>query len=98
MQLNLRNLLSPGLALALFLGAGQLYAQSTGSIRGTVSDTTGAAIPEASVTVTNTQTAQQRSTQTTSSGVFVFPDLPIGRYELQVSKTGFSSQKREGTE
>ena len=98
MSVKLRSLLYSGLALVLFLGVSQLSAQSTGSIRGTVSDQTGAAIPGASVTVTNTQTAQQRSTQTTSSGVFVFPDLPIGSYTLQVSKTGFGTQKREGTE
>ena len=98
MHLKLRNLFFPGLALVLLLGVGQLFAQSTGSIRGTVSDSTGAVIPEASVTVTNTQTAQKRSTQTTSSGVFAFPDLPIGPYELQVSKPGFNSQKREGTQ
>jgi hypothetical protein len=98
MHVKLRNLFFPGLALVLLLGIGQLFAQSTGSIRGTVTDPTGAIIPDASVTVTNTQTAQSRSTQTTSSGVFVFPDLPIGSYALEVSKPGFNSQKREGTQ
>jgi Carboxypeptidase regulatory-like domain len=98
MHLKLRNLIFPELALILLLGAGRLFAQSTGSVRGTVSDSSGAAIPDASVTVTNTQTAQTRSTQTTGSGVFVFPELPIGSYELQVSKTGFNSQKRGGTQ
>jgi hypothetical protein len=98
MHLKLRSIFSPELALILLLGAGRLFAQSTGSVRGTVSDSSGAAIPDASVTVTNTQTAQTRSTQTTGSGVFVFPELPIGSYELQVSKTGFNSQKRGGTQ
>ena len=98
MQVKLRNLFFPGLALVLLLGVGQLSAQSTGSIRGTVSDSSGAVVPDASVTVTNTQTAQKRSTQTTSSGVFVFPDLPIGPYALEVTKAGFNAQKREGTQ
>jgi hypothetical protein len=95
---KLRNLFFPGLALVLLWGSGRIFAQSTGSIRGTVSDSTGAGIPGASVTATNTQTDQKRSTQTTTSGIFLFPDLPIGPYELEISKPGFNAQNRQGTQ
>jgi Carboxypeptidase regulatory-like domain len=98
MPSTLRRFLYVALALVLFLAVGQLRAQSTGIIRGTTTDTTGAAVPDASVTVTNTETGQVRTATTTSSGVFDFPDLPIGHYTIVVSKTGFQSQKREGTE
>lgn len=73
-------------------------AQSTGSIRGTVSDSSGASIPEASVTVTNTATAQTRTVQTTDAGLFVFPELPIGSYTVEVTKSGFQTQKRSATD
>jgi hypothetical protein len=65
---------------------------------GTVSDSSGAAISEATVTVTNTGTSQTRAVQTNASGVFSFPDLPIGTYTMQISKTGFETQKRSATE
>src|SRR5665213_60589 len=94
----LRRFIYTGLALILFLALGQIRAQSTGIIRGTATDSTGAAVPDASVTVTNTETGQVRSAATTTSGVFDFPDLPIGNYTIVVSKTGFQSQKREGAQ
>lgn len=72
-----------------------LHAQSTGSIRGTVNDATGAAIPQASVAVTSDQTGLSRTTSTNDNGLFVFPDLPIGGYTIQIEKAGFQTQKRE---
>ena len=85
------------LLLTLFVAAGG-RAQSTGSMTGTVSDSSGAAIPDATVAVTNTGTAQTRTVQTNASGVFSFPDLPIGSYTMQISKAGFATQKRSATE
>ena len=72
--------------------------QSTGAISGTVSDPTGAAVSEASVTVKNVATGQSRSVQTNTSGVFLFPDLPIGSYTMEITKAGFETQKRTATE
>ena len=73
-------------------------AQSTGSITGTIADATGAAVGDAVVTITNTGTSQTRSVQTNASGVFAFPDLPIGTYTMQIVKPGFETQKRSATE
>lgn len=83
--------------LTLFI-VGGAKAQSTGSITGTVSDPSGAAVPDAAVMLTNTGTAQSRTVQTNAAGVFAFPDLPIGSYTMQISKAGFATQKRSATE
>ena len=99
MSRNLRRSLLLSLAVLLSsVAATHLLAQSTGSIRGTVSDSTGAAIPDASVTISNVQTDQNRTIQTTDAGLFVFPDLPIGSYTIEVTKSGFQTQKRSATE
>jgi hypothetical protein len=71
-------------------GSGRLFAQeTTGSILGTVTDPSGAVIPGAQVVVTNRETGNQRNTVTTGSGLFYFTILPIGDYDLKVSKAGF---------
>ncbi|MBZ5569806.1 MAG: carboxypeptidase-like regulatory domain-containing protein [Acidobacteriia bacterium] len=64
-----------------------------GTIRGRVSDPTGAAIAEAAVSVANRSTGFSRSGSTNSEGYYVFPNLPLGEYEVTVQKTGFASLK-----
>lgn len=91
-----RKLLFFSLAILLFAsGSNYLLAQSTGSIRGTVSDATGAIVPGASVVVANAATGLSRTGETNGDGLFVFPDLPIGSYTLQITKAGFQTEKRE---
>ena len=66
------------------------FGQSTsGSITGTVVDNTGATIADANVTVVNAATSLARTIKTNSSGVFVAPQLPPGRYDITVEKNGF---------
>jgi len=84
-------------SLSIFVTTG-LFAQSTGNITGTVSDSTGAAIPDAAVTVASPDTGLTRVVQTNASGNFAFPDLPIGAYTLQITKPGFETQKRSATQ
>lgn len=60
-----------------------------GGIQGTVTDTSGAAIPDAKVTVTSTGTGLTRSTQTSQSGDYLFTELPPGAYNLEIVKAGF---------
>lgn len=91
------TLLTFALLLPLFFAIG-VRAQSTGSITGTVSDSTNAAIPDATVTVSNVGTGQSRSVQTNTDGLFSFPNLPIGSYTMQIVKPGFETQKRSATE
>jgi len=98
MMSSLRRLFIGGFGLlVLILGTGHLLAQSTGNIRGTVADSTGAIVPGASVVLVNSGTGLSRTEVTNDDGIFVFPDLPIGTYGLTISKSGFKTEKREGT-
>ena len=82
-----------GLAL-LFLAATTTarrpaWAQTTGSIRGSVSDPSGLAILGAHVTATIEETHVARSTATDEAGDYEFPALQVGEYTVQVAATGF---------
>src|SRR5215467_603485 len=68
----------------------------TGSIVGTVHDQTGAAIPDAKITATNTGTNVQRVTVTDASGQYVVASLKVGTYSLTVEKTGFQTFIQSG--
>lgn len=79
---------------AVFLIAGglSLQAQDLGSISGTVTDPSGAAMPGVTVTATNQlRNTVVRTAVTNSSGVYVFPDLPASTYSVRAAKTGFAS-------
>lgn len=80
------------LLLVALLVLPPLYAQvATGDILGTVSDTTGAAIPNASVGIENTGTHALRSTQSGADGSYTFTLLQPGTYKVTVSMAGFKS-------
>lgn len=82
------------LGLVLVMGvAVDLGAQvaGRGSLSGLVSDSSGAAVPSASVTLTNTATGVVLQGQTSSSGLYSFISLIPGTYQLQVSQSGFQT-------
>jgi hypothetical protein len=60
-----------------------------GSILGTVTDTSGAAVPGARVSVKNKDTGLERTTQTTDDGSYLLPELPIGTYDVTVTMASF---------
>ena len=60
------------------------------TIRGTVLDPQGKAIPKATVTARNVATGQERKAGVTSDGIYVLPDLPAGTYDVHVDSAGFS--------
>lgn len=64
-----------------------------GSIRGRVSDASGAAVPNATVVVRNTATGFTRTVQSNEDGYYVLPNLPLGPYEVTITKQGFASVK-----
>ena len=76
------NLRFASICAALFVilaGAGTTQAQTfRGSILGTVTDSTGAALVGARVTVHNVDTGVDRSTDTTTDGSYLMPELPVG--------------------
>jgi len=61
----------------------------TGTILGAVTDSTGATVPGAKVTVRNVETNVERNYSTNDQGLFLFPLLPAGSYELTVEAGGF---------
>jgi len=78
------------LACLTIIGSSLTFAQTgTTSIRGTVSDKSGAVIPSAQVKLTSRDLAVERTTTTNQSGQYEFPALQPGRYELAVESKGF---------
>src|SRR5215472_17112448 len=73
-----------------------LFAQSVSQISGTVKDATGLAVPEAQVTVTQTDTGITRTAVTGASGAYSLPSLPIGPYRMEVKKEGFATFVQTG--
>jgi outer membrane receptor protein involved in Fe transport len=88
----------PACLLFLFaLHVSTAHAQTVGaSLRGTVIDGTGAALPGATVTIVNTGTGASKELQTDSEGRYIAPLLPPGEYELHVALPGFQSFARRG--
>src|SRR5208283_3123331 len=62
-----------------------------GAISGTVTDPAGGVVPNAQVTATDTATATEHKTTTTTDGAFVFQDLPLGTYKVTVIASGFAT-------
>ena len=82
-------------SIALFC-AGALLAQDTATISGTVSDPSGAFIPDVEVTVTQTDTGASRTATTDAAGSFILSNLPLGPYRLQAMKMGFEVYVQTG--
>jgi len=79
-----------GVVVLVFCAALGVCGQATsGRISGTVTDSSGAVIPNATVTVTNNATNLVRTTQTDDSGFYTVTNLPVGTYSVQVERTGF---------
>src|SRR5215471_2635293 len=68
----------------------------TGRIAGTVTDPSGAGIPDVAVTVTSTAQGIQTKTKTDSKGDYSVPSLPDGTYDILFEANGFRSEKRTG--
>jgi len=79
--------------LAVLFSVALLPAQTfRGGVQGTVTDTSGASVSGALVTVTSPGTGLTRSAQTDDSGAYSFTELPPGAYNVTVTKQGFQKQ------
>jgi Carboxypeptidase regulatory-like domain len=78
-------------ALILILANATNAQTFRGTILGTVTDSSGAAVVSATVTVKNTGTGLTRTVSTAEDGSYAVPELPIGTYSVTVSVTGFKS-------
>ena len=76
---------------------GFLYAQAvSGSLLGTVTDSSGAVVPSAKITITEMNTGISRKMETNASGNYAFPTLEPGTYRVAVEQTGFRTAVKEG--
>src|ERR687888_325782 len=84
--------------LCLFLGlvvlaalTARTPAQTQGEITGVITDSSGAVVPDAAVTVTNVATGAVRRVVSNEAGVYNFPALQPGVYTVRVEKAGFKA-------
>jgi hypothetical protein len=93
-----KNLRTAGfVAAVVFLLAGNaLWGSVTASISGVVRDATGALVPSAVVVALNTQTGVRWTINTDGQGFYSFQALPVGNYEVDVSKNGFNGYRQTG--
>ena len=84
--------------LTALIASPSLFAQATAvaTISGTVTDASGSSVPAAEVRVTATETGIVRRVRSGNSGDYAIPNLPVGPYQLQVSKEGFSTYIQSG--
>ena len=93
---SLRGLLATTLFLLCAIAAPMASAQlTTSDILGTVTDATGALIPNATVTVRNLGTNETRTAKTDNSGNYAVTLLPVGRYSVRVEAPGFKTSTTE---
>jgi hypothetical protein len=79
------------LAFVLFASSVLVGQTFRGTILGTVTDTSGAVVSGAKVTVKNTATGLERTTQTSADGSYAIPELPLGTYTVTISQQGFQT-------
>jgi hypothetical protein len=77
-------------AILLIAGSGFVLAQSTAGLSGTVTDASGAVVPNAAVTIRSLGTGTERKTVSDNSGTFTAPSLEPGDYSVVVTADGFS--------
>src|SRR5579863_1864996 len=86
-----------GVMAVLILAAIAVAAQlPTGTILGSVKDSSGASIPGAMVTLKNTDTNLTKTATTEADGSYRFPELAVGRYEITASAAGFRTETHTG--
>ena len=82
----------------LFAICAGVYGQSTTSLRGTITDPSGAVIPEAVVSLKNSGTGFKRQVLTGADGVYQFIQAAPGAYQLTVEKSGFAAITRDSVQ
>lgn len=85
--------------ILICVSAGQLYAQlGKGVVTGSITDPSGAVIPNATITLVNSSTGVSRSTLANTSGIYRFGFTDVGTYTLRVSAPGFANYEVAGLE
>jgi hypothetical protein len=84
------------LLFAILVVASAVQAEVTGKITGVVKDQSGSLIVGAAAVVTNTATGVKQTTKTDQDGVFTFPVLSVGQYQIDVTSDGFKEYRKTG--
>lgn len=93
MRLRFRHFLFIAVVLMIFGSSRPVWAQYNAGIQGTVTDNSGAAVPNAKITVTNQATNVSAQTTTSASGFYQVGQLPPGNYTVIVEATGFQKNQ-----
>jgi len=72
------------------------YAQENATVTGTVFDSTGAAVPDAQLTLTNVATGQARTTSSNAAGLYSFSNVGVGSFNLTAVSKGFQRYVKSG--
>jgi Carboxypeptidase regulatory-like domain len=83
-------------SIVLLLAPISFAQQITGSIRGTVTDASGAVVEGATVSAKHSETGLTRTSTTDRAGAYLLLELPVGHYELQVERSGFQTYVQKG--
>jgi len=79
------------LVALLYLALGVASGQTGGTITGEVKDQSGALVPNATISVTNKATSVTRNTASNTAGIYIFPDLIPGKYQVKAMSPGFQT-------
>jgi hypothetical protein len=88
---NIGLVLILGLMMLLFPSAMSAQTDSTGQITGIVTDANGAAVPDAQITASQPDRGFRRTVTSNVDGTYVFANLPVGTYQVSVTKQGFKA-------
>jgi Carboxypeptidase regulatory-like domain/TonB dependent receptor len=86
------RLLASFLSLLLLFTSAAFAQLTTADILGTVTDATGAVVPNATIVLTNTGTNEKRTSTSNGSGDYSFNILPVGHYSISIKAAGFQAQ------
>ena len=89
--------LSLSAAILVLLATPGFAQRNTGSIRGTVTDSTGAIVPGAKVTLKSEATGLARAATTNAAGSYSFADLPVGTYDVEVEPQRLQVRRARAT-
>src|ERR1035438_3456915 len=89
--------------MVLFFGAVSIESHSqslvtTGAVRGVARDSSGALVPDATISLWARSTGQSSTLRTNGAGIFVFPAQPVGSYSLEATAAGFRKEVVEGVQ
>src|SRR5579864_6722703 len=84
------------LCLATLMAVPAVAQLPTGTILGVAKDSSGAVLPNATITITNVDTSLRRTVTTGDDGTYRAPELPVGRYEVRGEHAGFKTETQRG--